>query len=232
MRMSLAVMRSLVGWAAILTVAMTVMPLLVRAGEPDAHQAAGYVDGHSAAAGQKHDGAAKYDAAAKHAGHDVSVYVFNADGKLVGPVDSPKVVLSAAQWRRQLTAEQYHVLRAKDTETPFCGNLVDNKKDGVYTCAGCGLPLFSSTAKFDSGTGWPSFLHPVAKENVETQSRHERWHAAGGSEMRALQGASGARVRRWAGTARLAVLHEFGILELHRHAPPGQPGRSGGREAR
>ena len=61
-----------------------------------------------------------------------------------------------------------HVAR-KDTEAPFCGTLIDNKKDGVYTCAGCGLPLFGSGAKFDSGSGWPSFMHPVAKENVETQ---------------------------------------------------------------
>jgi methionine-R-sulfoxide reductase len=52
------------------------------------------------------------------------------------------------------------------TERPFCGTLLDNKKQGVYSCAGCGLPLFSSDAKFNSGTGWPSFFQPVALENI------------------------------------------------------------------
>ncbi len=98
----------------------------------------------------------------------VSVFVYDHDGHLVGPVDSPKLTLSATEWRRRLTADQFHVLRGKQTETAFCGDLVDNKKDGVYACAGCGLPLFSSTAKFDSGTGWPSFMRAVAKENIET----------------------------------------------------------------
>ena len=106
-------------------------------------------------------------AAAKRDPHTVSVFVFDREGLLVGPVDSPKLALSPAQWRHRLTPEQFHVLRAKDTEAPFCGNLLDNKKEGVYTCTGCGLPLFSSSAKFDSGTGWPSFLKPVAKENIE-----------------------------------------------------------------
>ena len=106
-------------------------------------------------------------AAGKRDPHLVSVYVFDREGLLVGPVDSPKLALSPAQWRHRLTPEQFHVLRAKDTEAAFCGNLLDNKKEGVYTCTGCGLPLFNSSAKFDSGTGWPSFLKPVAKENIE-----------------------------------------------------------------
>jgi methionine-S-sulfoxide reductase/methionine-R-sulfoxide reductase len=107
-------------------------------------------------------------AAGKHDSRTVSVHVFNKDGKLVGPVESPKLVLSAAQWRRQLTGEQYRTLRVKDTEDAFCGDLLDNKKEGVYSCAGCGLPLFSSMAKFNSGTGWPSFFQPVANDNIET----------------------------------------------------------------
>ena len=56
----------------------------------------------------------------------------------------------------------------KGTERPFCGTLLDNKRQGVYTCVCCGLPLFASTAKFNSGTGWPSFFQPVAEENVAT----------------------------------------------------------------
>jgi len=107
-------------------------------------------------------------AATKLNARTVSVHVYNKEGELVGPVESPKVILSAAQWRRRLSAEQYKVLRAKDTEAPFCGDLLDNKKEGVYSCAGCGLPLFSSASKFNSGTGWPSFFQPVDEENIET----------------------------------------------------------------
>lgn len=103
---------------------------------------------------------------AKKAAAMVRVKVFSANGELVGPVDSPKLVLSDREWRKRLTKEQFEVLRSSGTERPFCGALLDNKEKGVYTCAGCGLPLFSSDAKFQSGTGWPSFFQPVATENV------------------------------------------------------------------
>ena len=96
----------------------------------------------------------------------VRVYVFNKEGELVGPLETPKLSLSAAEWRKRLTVEQFKVLRSSDTERPFCGILLDNKEAGVYTCAGCGLPLFSSDSKFHSGTGWPSFFQPIAKGNV------------------------------------------------------------------
>jgi methionine-R-sulfoxide reductase len=96
----------------------------------------------------------------------MKVHVFNRDGKLVGPVESPAWELSDAEWRQRLSPEQFRVLRTSGTERPFCGTLLDNKKSGVYTCAGCGLPLFTSEAKFNSGTGWPSFFQPIAKENV------------------------------------------------------------------
>ena len=96
----------------------------------------------------------------------VKVKVFNKSGQLVGPVETAKVVKTDAEWQKQLTPEQYQISRGKGTERPFCGTLLDNKKEGVYACIGCMLPLFSSDSKFNSGTGWPSFFQPVAKENV------------------------------------------------------------------
>jgi methionine-R-sulfoxide reductase len=98
----------------------------------------------------------------------VKVKVFNRRGELVGPFESPRVAKSDAEWRSQLTPAQYQIARGKGTERAFCGTLLDNKRHGVYACVCCGLPLFSSTSKFHSGTGWPSFFQPVAAENVAT----------------------------------------------------------------
>ena len=96
----------------------------------------------------------------------VKIHVYDERGELVGPVESPRVVKTDAEWQRQLTPRQYEVARGKGTEPPFCGTLLDNKREGVYTCVCCALPLFSSDSKFNSGTGWPSFFLPVAAENV------------------------------------------------------------------
>jgi peptide-methionine (R)-S-oxide reductase len=82
---------------------------------------------------------------------------------------TPKVVKSDEQWRESLTPEQYEVLREKGTERPFTGALNANKESGVYRCAGCGAELFRSDAKFDSGTGWPSFYEPAAGDAVHTE---------------------------------------------------------------
>jgi methionine-R-sulfoxide reductase len=100
----------------------------------------------------------------------VAVHVFDQAGQLVGPVEAPKLELSDEEWRRRLSAEQFRILRSSGTERPFCGTLLDNKKEGVYACAGCGLPLFASNSKFNSGTGWPSFFQPIAPGNVAEQS--------------------------------------------------------------
>ena len=100
----------------------------------------------------------------------MKVKVFDQQGRLVGPVEVPPVNKSDAEWRAQLSAEQYRVARGKGTERPFCGTLLDNKRQGVYSCICCGLPLFASSAKFHSGTGWPSFFQPVAAENVVTSA--------------------------------------------------------------
>lgn len=69
-------------------------------------------------------------------------------------------------WKDKLTPEQYHVLREKGTETPFTGALLNNKKDGMYICAACHTPLFSSETKYDSGSGWPSFWEAVDASKV------------------------------------------------------------------
>lgn len=81
-----------------------------------------------------------------------------------------KVQRSDADWRRELTPEQYHVLREKGTERAFTGRYWDEHSDGTYRCAACGEPLFSSRTKFESGSGWPSFYAPVADEAVETET--------------------------------------------------------------
>jgi peptide-methionine (R)-S-oxide reductase len=78
-----------------------------------------------------------------------------------------KVEKTDEEWRAELTAEQYEVLREQGTEAPFTGIYHDAKEDGVYRCAGCGMELFSSDTKFDSGTGWPSFWDPMSDDNVE-----------------------------------------------------------------
>lgn len=79
----------------------------------------------------------------------------------------PEVVKSEQEWRDQLTPEQYAVLRRKATEPPFSGEYVLCHEDGTYRCAACNTELFKSDAKFDSGSGWPSFTEPVNRENVE-----------------------------------------------------------------
>ncbi|MBS0262331.1 MAG: bifunctional methionine sulfoxide reductase B/A protein [Planctomycetes bacterium] len=96
----------------------------------------------------------------------VQISVFNTLGQLVGPFEVPRLELSESEWQARLTPEQFQILRSKGTERPFCGTLLDNKLPGVYSCAGCQLPLFSSDAKFHSGTGWPSFFQSIAPGNV------------------------------------------------------------------
>ena len=90
-------------------------------------------------------------------GKSISDEIFNGE----------KIVKSDAEWKKVLTPEAFHVLREKGTERAYTGKLTDNHKPGVYSCAACGLHLFSSEDKFDSGTGWPSFYSPMAEEKVK-----------------------------------------------------------------
>jgi peptide-methionine (R)-S-oxide reductase len=80
-----------------------------------------------------------------------------------------KVKKTEQEWREQLTPEQYRVMRGHGTELPWSGELNHVKDAGVYRCAGCGAELFTSDAKFESGSGWPSFFEPAAEESVETE---------------------------------------------------------------
>ena len=82
----------------------------------------------------------------------------------------PTIAKSEAEWRAELTPEQYEVLRRKGTERPFSGALWDEHRDGTYRCAGCGNELFDSGTKFESGTGWPSFFAPRDPAAVATET--------------------------------------------------------------
>ena len=83
---------------------------------------------------------------------------------------SEKIRKTDAEWKRQLTREQYYVTRQKGTEPAFTGKYNNAKGKGVYRCVCCGTDLFSSETKFDSGTGWPSFWSPISKDSIETET--------------------------------------------------------------
>ncbi len=80
-----------------------------------------------------------------------------------------KVIKNEEEWKEELTAEQYYVTREKGTEPAFTGKYWNHKEPGVYRCVCCGTPLFSSEAKYESGSGWPSFYAPIDPENIETE---------------------------------------------------------------
>ena len=97
----------------------------------------------------------------------VTVIRFDNKGKKQGPVTVDKVVLSDDEWKKKLTPEQFDVTRHAGTERAFSGQYWNNHDKGVFNCICCGNNLFNSDTKFESGTGWPSFWQPLAKENVE-----------------------------------------------------------------
>jgi peptide-methionine (R)-S-oxide reductase len=96
----------------------------------------------------------------------VKIATFADDGRALGFATVAKVHKSKAEWKRQLTELQYDVTRRAATEFPFSGALYDQHNPGLYRCVDCGNALFDSKTKFDSGTGWPSFWEPIARENV------------------------------------------------------------------
>ncbi|BCS52445.1 peptide-methionine (R)-S-oxide reductase MsrB [Geobacter sp. SVR] len=96
-----------------------------------------------------------------------SIRLYSAAAK--GYVMSERVIKSEAEWRQQLTPEQYHVTREKGTEPAYSGATWNNHEKGIYRCVCCGNDLYSSEHKYESGTGWPSFWQPIAPENVTTR---------------------------------------------------------------
>jgi len=116
-------------------------------------------------------GACSQETATNHVAltNSVRVRLVGEDGKLTEAETVKKVIKTDAEWKKQLTREQYQIARGKGTEPAFCGVFSDHKKPGIYSCVCCGLPLFESGSKFDSGTGWPSFFKPIAAENIATQ---------------------------------------------------------------
>jgi peptide-methionine (R)-S-oxide reductase len=101
---------------------------------------------------------------------EVTIVEFNDRGQKLGPARVKKVVRSSGDWRKQLSVEQYYVTRQQGTDTAFSGTFFQMHQDGLFRCICCGTAVFSSDAKFDSGTGWPSFWAPIAEENVRTRS--------------------------------------------------------------
>lgn len=93
-----------------------------------------------------------------------------APGPIIPDGEIQKITKTDAEWKALLTDMQYQVLRHEATERPFTNEYDHNKAKGIYQCAGCALPLFSSEAKFDSGTGWPSFWQPISEKVIETRT--------------------------------------------------------------
>lgn len=101
------------------------------------------------------------DAAGEQKPEPTNRAFLSLDGDTLAPVQK-----SPEEWKAELDGQEYNVLREAGTERAFTGKYWDNKKKGVYTCAGCGLPLFASGTKFESGTGWPSFWEPIRPDHV------------------------------------------------------------------
>jgi peptide-methionine (R)-S-oxide reductase len=107
-------------------------------------------------------------------GKSVTIVLFSDSGERLRTVTVQKVIKSAAEWRKQLSANAYDITRNADTEMAYSGQYWNIHEKGIYRCICCDNALFDSTTKFDSGTGWPSFWKPIAKENV-TEVRDSSW---------------------------------------------------------
>ena len=111
-----------------------------------------------------------------------------------------------AEWRAQLTPQQYAILRKEGTERPGSSPLLEEHRKGIFACAGCDLPLFSSETKYESGTGWPSFYQPLENAVGKTEDRTPG-DAAHRNSLPPLRRPSRARFQRWTEADRPALLH-------------------------
>ncbi len=125
-----------------------------------------------------------------------------------------KVDKTDAEWRAQLTPEQYNVTREKGTERAFTGIYHDCKTPGVYRCVCCDAELFDANTKFDSGTGWPSFWAPANEENVATEIDRSWFMRRTEVYCQPVWRPSGTRVRGWSRADRHALLHQFGGIKV------------------
>lgn len=100
---------------------------------------------------------------------DVTIVPFDDAGRAQPPVTVKQVVRSDAEWKKMLTAEQFYVTRRENTDTPYTGTYYDLHDRGIFRCVCCANAVFHSDAKFDSGTGWPSFFEPIAPRNIATR---------------------------------------------------------------
>jgi peptide-methionine (R)-S-oxide reductase len=101
---------------------------------------------------------------------DVKIVEFSSSGQREDTVTVPTITKTDAEWKQQLSAAQYEITRRAGTETPYSGTYWNLHDKGIYRCVCCDTALFSSSTKFESGTGWPSFWQPIAKENVRESS--------------------------------------------------------------
>jgi peptide-methionine (R)-S-oxide reductase len=97
---------------------------------------------------------------------EVTIAEFSSSGVATGTIRVPKIVKSSAEWKRQLSGNAFDITRRADTEMAYTGSYWNLHQRGIFRCICCGTALFSSETKFDSGTGWPSFWQPIAKENI------------------------------------------------------------------
>ena len=127
-----------------------------------------------------------------------------------------KLQKSDAEWRAELTPEQYHILREKGTERPFTGALVNNHADGFYHCAACDAPLFKSGTKFESGSGWPSFFEPISPDAVELHEDTHPRHDPRRSHLRHLRRPPRPRLPRRPQPHRPTLLHQLRLPQIRR----------------
>jgi peptide-methionine (R)-S-oxide reductase len=120
-----------------------------------------------------------------------------------------KVEKTDAEWRAELTPEQYHVMRQKGTEPAFSGALYRNHADGTYRCGACGAELFSSDTKFESGSGWPSFSVPANAQAVNLHEDNSHGMTRTEVDLRTLRRPPGTRLPRWSRPWRPALLHQL-----------------------